>query len=182
MARYDWEYWRSQYITGDDSVTLAFLSSLPGSPSLHRFKMKSREQGWTRERFEFRRGVLEFKAKTLNEDGESFKMLISAASKIVRASEPRAPRQASSPEISWVYFILDEDAKRVKIGYSTNPMKRLKNLQTGASGTLRLVCATPGGAKLEAYFHEQFSPYRVNGEWFKLQGTLALLVDLISLK
>lgn len=153
MARYDWEYWRSQYITGDDSVTLAFLSSLPGSPSLHRFK-----------------------------DSESFKTLISAASKIVRASEPRPPRKPPAPEISWVYFILNEDSRHVKIGYSTNPMRRLKSLQTSASGTLRLVCAIPGGAKLEAYFHEQFSPYRAKGEWFKLQGTLALLVDLISLR
>lgn len=50
----DWEYWRHRYVTGDDSVTLDFLSGIPNAPSLVTLKKHSTKDGWTQQRKAFR--------------------------------------------------------------------------------------------------------------------------------
>lgn len=41
-----------------------------------------------------------------------------------------------SPTYGYIYVISCDATTRVKIGYSGNPVKRLKQLQTGAPGKL----------------------------------------------
>jgi hypothetical protein len=65
-----------------------------------------------------------------------------------------------------IYFIKNVVSGHFKIGFSDNPRKRLKELQTGSDNRLVLIKSIEGDKKLEASLHEQFSPYRLDGEWF----------------
>lgn len=56
----------------------------------------------------------------------------------------------------------------VKIGFSTDPDKRLRELQTGSPFKLRLVKTYPGNRALERRLHGLFSDVRLHGEWFRV--------------
>ncbi|MFI1177853.1 GIY-YIG nuclease family protein [Streptomyces melanogenes] len=66
----------------------------------------------------------------------------------------------------WVYLVGSPHMRIVKIGTSSAPQTRLRDLQTGSPVRLHLLWTTPGGPDLEAALHAHFSPYRVHGEWF----------------
>lgn len=57
---------------------------------------------------------------------------------------------------------------RIKIGYSNDPDKRLKQLQTGASDQMVLewVQERADAHKLEKHLHRTFSKHKIFGEWF----------------
>lgn len=71
------------------------------------------------------------------------------------------------------YFIV-EGTSRVKIGVSSNPLRRLATLQTGNSFRLELVCTLHGNREKE--LHTQFARYRVDGEWFNLSSTISRFI------
>lgn len=56
----------------------------------------------------------------------------------------------------------------VKIGWSSNPARRLADLQSGSPLALHLLGTFGGGAELEAALHGHFADHRVRGEWFDL--------------
>lgn len=80
-------------------------------------------------------------------------------------------------EIGWVYFIQAGDA--VKIGYSTNPEKRMESLQTGASHTLLMLGKVPGTRGTEHMYQTRFANMRLKGEWFEACGPLLCAIDTI---
>lgn len=72
----------------------------------------------------------------------------------------------------FVYALHDEGNSKVKIGYTANPMQRLKQLQHGDSGGATFygvrMTATVGEARIhEKYLHELFDLDRLSGEWFR---------------
>jgi len=69
-----------------------------------------------------------------------------------------------------IYFI--KAGNCVKIGYSKNPTARLKELQTGNSKKLKLLCTIPGDFKTEAALHEVYKANKQQGEWFSYTGKL----------
>jgi hypothetical protein len=69
----------------------------------------------------------------------------------------------------FVYFIKEERSGLIKIGYSENPQKRLKALQTGQAKDLEIIMTVKGGAELESVLHKAFDFFRVRGEWFLLK-------------
>ena len=75
-----------------------------------------------------------------------------------------------------VYFIAD-NLERIKIGTSTNPQKRLGELQTGSSAQLRLIGSIPGGRHLEAKLHADFAHIRLKNEWFHATQELRQFID-----
>lgn len=79
---------------------------------------------------------------------------------------------------SVVYFIGNEFHKFVKIGYSDNPSKILKSLQTGCPFPIDIlkVIGTDTPKGLEAQLHKKFRKQRCQGEWFTLEGQLAEIV------
>jgi Meiotically up-regulated gene 113 len=72
-----------------------------------------------------------------------------------------------------VYVIEAVGTNRVKIGYSLNPEKRIKELSTGCPFELQLVGCVKGTIEREKQLHCRFTKYRVNGEWFELKGKLS---------
>lgn len=69
----------------------------------------------------------------------------------------------------YVYFILDREMDRVKIGYTRkDPNKRLKQLQTGSSSELELLYyVEANGFNTERYLQRLFNGLKIHGEWFE---------------
>jgi hypothetical protein len=80
------------------------------------------------------------------------------------------PRPEEAAQDGFVYFVRARDSLNVKIGYSKDPVKRVKGLQTGCPFKLDLeqafFCTT--AFQTEQYLHEELDDHHVAGEWFKL--------------
>lgn len=66
-----------------------------------------------------------------------------------------------------IYFIQDTVTRAIKIGYSTNPQKRLKDLQNSNQNKLVLLYAMHGELEHEAELLQRFDKFKMQGEWFK---------------
>lgn len=71
----------------------------------------------------------------------------------------------------FVYVIESLDGSTVKIGRTTKPNQRIKNLQSKPQATGRVYISTcqPHHSWIEKECHENFSEYRIYGEWFVLK-------------
>lgn len=76
-----------------------------------------------------------------------------------------------------IYFIHDPKTDQVKIGYSDNPDRRLKQFQTANGSPLVMLAVIPGLITEERRLHDQFSEYREKGEWFRYEGSLEVYID-----
>lgn len=75
----------------------------------------------------------------------------------------------------WVYFIQAGD--KIKIGFSTRPLNRLRDLQTSNPGALEIIGTMQGTKAYEHRLHERFKRFRVRGEWFRSTAALTRLID-----
>ena len=70
-----------------------------------------------------------------------------------------------------MYLYCISDGVLCKFGYSVDPQRRLRSLQTGSSSQLQLVhCIVveeDQGRVLERTFHREYAYRRVRGEWFR---------------
>ena len=74
-----------------------------------------------------------------------------------------------------VYLIEMEGQDICKIGRSTNPVKRLANLQVASPHKLTLRGVMKGDVAKEAEMHRQFAAQRMSGEWFRLSDEITAL-------
>jgi len=65
-----------------------------------------------------------------------------------------------------VYFIQICGNGPIKIGVSDNPDRRLRTLQLSCPYDLQILFAIPGGSVLERQLLQEFSSWRIRGEWF----------------
>ena len=82
--------------------------------------------------------------------------------------------------VGYVYAI-GANGRRVKIGWSEDPLKRFRRLNTESSVPLRLLCVDAAiDRDLEYDLHRAFAEHRNRGEWFSLpegwQMTWAVVV------
>ncbi|MFJ2854422.1 GIY-YIG nuclease family protein [Streptomyces rubiginosohelvolus] len=68
----------------------------------------------------------------------------------------------------YLYLISSANSPLVKIGWSDNPERRLRDLQTGSPVSLQLLAVFEGGAVMEAELHRRLGDKRRHGEWFDL--------------
>lgn len=66
----------------------------------------------------------------------------------------------------FVYMIGSTGTGMVKLGYSKDPGKRLKELQTGNPYTIEVLATVPGSIELEQVLHVWFADLAYRGEWF----------------
>jgi hypothetical protein len=66
-----------------------------------------------------------------------------------------------------LYFVQAEITKRIKIGQSNCPERRLKAKQTDSPEKLALLGVLPCYDNTEALHHKDFQAYKVHGEWFE---------------
>jgi hypothetical protein len=77
-----------------------------------------------------------------------------------------------------VYFI--QAGNRIKIGFSTRPLDRLKDLQTSHPSELEIIGTLPGTMATEAALHERFRQFRTRGEWFIASSEILRYVELTT--
>lgn len=84
----------------------------------------------------------------------------------------------------YVYFI--SDSENIKIGYTTRPAKRVTNLQSTNSKTLKILAVFRAPRAVEGYLHFIFRERHVRGEWFEdapeIHSFLAVINHLIGFK
>lgn len=66
-----------------------------------------------------------------------------------------------------IYFVQDSETSYIKIGFSEEPINRVRQLQTSSPGNLRLLFAMEGTMEDERELHGWFKNSKVRGEWFK---------------
>ncbi len=70
-----------------------------------------------------------------------------------------------------MYLYCISDGELCKFGFSAEPLKRLRALQTGSSSVLELVHTISVDVDsvrlLERTLHKEFANLRVRGEWFR---------------
>ncbi len=83
----------------------------------------------------------------------------------------------------YLYFIQSSKTGMIKIGRSKHPKKRLKQLQTGNSNTLRLIASFEGLGWREPSLHEDLKKWRIrrNGEWFHHDCVGSIPTDLYEM-
>ena len=81
------------------------------------------------------------------------------------------------PNQDAVYFI-EDSIERIKIGFSNDPQKRLGELQTGSSNSLRLIGSIPGGKDLESKLHSDFAHLKLKNEWFHATQGLRGFIEI----
>lgn len=81
----------------------------------------------------------------------------------------------------YVYVITTPDMSFCKIGYSKNPEKRLKELQTSHHSKLSIYTVFRGDRLVEKKLHQIYKSHKTMGEWFKFNGTeLKTKIDSIK--
>lgn len=103
--------------------------------------------------------------------------------------EKRQYRKPNLPEgesldgyAGYVYFIADDFAETVKIGFSKNPWARVKDLQTGRHSKLSVVATVKTTDASEVKVHDLFADERAGGEWFSYSSRIQGLVKRIKAK
>lgn len=85
-------------------------------------------------------------------------------------------------EQGWVYFATSASPACVKIGWSYDPVARLRRLQAASPAPLTLWGVIPGTRQDEKILHECFADYRSHGEWFRVApGLKAALLAVVGL-
>ncbi len=64
----------------------------------------------------------------------------------------------------------------VKVGWSADPVARLRALQTAVPEPLHLIATRPGGPDDERRIHHLCADHRVSGEWFRMCERIAVEV------
>lgn len=76
-----------------------------------------------------------------------------------------------------IYFIRDKLTGLVKIGYSTEPWRRLNKIQADCPGELEMIALVAGTLATEQALHEAFRGSRFRGEWFTFDGVVEAYVS-----
>lgn len=77
-----------------------------------------------------------------------------------------------------VYFI--EGGGLLKIGYTVDPVYRMRNLVAMSPVPLNKIAEIPGTPDDEKALHKQFAEYRAHGEWFRIEGALAAYIQTLN--
>jgi hypothetical protein len=75
-------------------------------------------------------------------------------------------KERLTSQATYVYFVQAEGLPEVKIGYATNPITRLAELQCGNAHNLEIVALLLGSKATERTFHTYWREAKVRGEWF----------------
>ena len=83
----------------------------------------------------------------------------------------------SNTDFSYVYFIGNYHFGFVKIGYSSCPERRLKQIQTGCPFNVSILGKMNGNAKKEKELHRKFQKNKTKGEWFVISDEIKNLIE-----
>ena len=79
----------------------------------------------------------------------------------------------------FVYAIAAGDA--IKLGWSSNPIRRREQLSTGSFIGHRLIGFVKATREQEQELHSLCSAHRIRGEWFRNEGVVSHFVSMVPL-
>ena len=135
------------------------INESPSEPGLWKFDIHTRRESIGVERHSTPNGVQRLIEWALEREG------VSSSAKWERLSG-----EAPSPKRGYVYFIEAHAAGLVKIGYSSNPVDRMKSIQGMSPVKVSLVGFIEGDMQDERDLHSRFAEYHSHGEWFQFNG------------
>jgi hypothetical protein len=148
-----------------NTVRVATIHHLPHAPGYFGLSVASSED-WC-ETF-LRRGIIEKEVpRALGVCGFDME----GSNWFLRTAAPE-PKPDPPPPVephdrdSVVYFLEGVGGHVIKIGFSSSPLERLKQLQPGCPFRLRLLATMSGGQATEILLHRKFDHLRLHGEWF----------------
>ena len=81
----------------------------------------------------------------------------------------------------FVYFVQEEELRRIKIGFTTShPLARIKTLRNASSQALNFIGFQLGDEKTEAKLHLRFKHLHRRAEWFDPGEDLLKYIDALS--
>lgn len=102
--------------------------------------------------------------------------------------ERRRSQEAKRVSSHFVYFI--KAGRKIKIGYATDPVRRLHRIRSGTSGAgapvgldtsrAKILATIEGDRLREGELHRQFKHLRVSGEWFHATPELVSFIQEVS--
>lgn len=75
-----------------------------------------------------------------------------------------------------VYFVTCRFANAVKIGFSVEPRKRVREIQWGCPMPVTLEAVIPGTMEDERAFHGRFADDNLTGEWFTITPIIEAII------
>ena len=87
------------------------------------------------------------------------------------------PPRPTKARQGFVYFAFSTEREAIKIGWSSDPINRLGNLQTGSPDQMELLHVKPGTLDDERDWHQRFAHLRLDREWFKAEGHLLEAIE-----
>lgn len=94
---------------------------------------------------------------------------------------PPLPARKAVQRDGFVY-VIGATTGPVKIGFSTEPDRRLVKLQAGSPKLLRILAVAPGTKEDERALHGKFCKERLHGEWFtrapEIEAEIARLKEM----
>lgn len=97
-------------------------------------------------------------------DPEFWTLIKNAVKKRSWTKVEQRPKKPKETEAGCVYFLQGDNGGPIKIGYSKDVSKRIKELQTGFPARLTVLALMPGSRTTEAELHRKFKVHRLQGE------------------
>lgn len=79
--------------------------------------------------------------------------------------------------VGYVYFVQATRCRLIKIGYSDEPLVRLRSLRMSGPDELTLLAVKRGDMADERELHATFARFRLHGEWFKPSKRLLRFIE-----
>lgn len=93
---------------------------------------------------------------------------------------PAAIRPLEPERPGFVYFVHAKISKRIKIGWSADPDKRIGTFLTGCPEPLEYLGSIPGHISDERGWHDRFAADRAHREWFNATPELLAYIAEVT--
>lgn len=80
----------------------------------------------------------------------------------------------------YIYFAQIEKTGHIKIGFSSEPQKRIAGIQASCPFKIRLLAICKGTKKDEENYHKRFKKIHVRGEWYEPKKHLLNFINKIA--
>lgn len=95
---------------------------------------------------------------------------------------PMDDAQAALERAARIVYFVEGPGGAIKIGHTAALSERLSRVQMGSPTPLRVLCAIPGGPRMERALHVALNDYRMEGEWFRpALPVLALVREMVAI-